>query len=78
MLKYNNGKYRIMQITDIQDTQFTSRDTINFISAALEKENNPTVEIYDDGGIAEKLDELTAALTEKGIPYVDKTAEEAQ
>ena len=43
--------------------------------AAIQKENNPSVEIYDDGGLAEKLDELTVALTENGIPYVDKTAE---
>lgn len=39
MLKFNeNGKFRIMQIADIQDTQKTSKDTIEFISAALDRD----------------------------------------
>ena len=34
-LKFNpDGKFRIMQIADIQDTQITSRDTVEFIAAA--------------------------------------------
>ena len=38
-LKFNsNGKFRIMQIADIQDTQLTSKDTVNFIAAALDKD----------------------------------------
>lgn len=38
MLKFNeNGKFRIMQISDIQDTQFTSENTIEFIAAALDE-----------------------------------------
>ena len=38
-LKFNpDGKFRIMQIADIQDTQITSRDTVEFIAAALDKD----------------------------------------
>ncbi len=37
MIKFKNGKFRIMQITDIQDTQFTAPDTIKFICAALDE-----------------------------------------
>ncbi len=39
MLKFNeNGKFRIMQIADIQDTANVSPDTINLISRAIESE----------------------------------------
>ncbi len=38
-LRFNpDGKFRIMQIADIQDTQITSRDTVEFIAAALDKD----------------------------------------
>ena len=33
-----NGKFRIMQIADIQDTQITSKDTVELIEAALDKD----------------------------------------
>ena len=39
MLKFKNGKFKIMQIADVQDTWITSQDTINFIGAAIDKEN---------------------------------------
>lgn len=48
MLRYNGGKFRIMQITDIQDTQFTSRDTTDFISAALDREKPDLVVFTGD------------------------------
>jgi len=48
MIRYKNGKFKLMQITDIQDTQFTSRDTIDFISAALEKEKPDLVVFTGD------------------------------
>lgn len=38
MLKFRNGKFKIMQIADVQDTWITSQDTINFIGAAIDKE----------------------------------------
>ena len=37
-LRFKNGKFRIMQIADIQDTQITSPDTVSFIEAALDRE----------------------------------------
>lgn len=38
-LKFNSdGKFRIMQVADIQDTQNTSKDTIEFLSLALQRE----------------------------------------
>ena len=36
-LKFNNGKFRIMQIADIQDTQRTSDATVRFIREALKR-----------------------------------------
>lgn len=36
-LKFKNGKFRIMQIADTQDTSWTSPDTINFIRCAVKK-----------------------------------------
>lgn len=36
-LKFNNGKFRIMQIADTQDTSMTSPDTVNFIRCAVKK-----------------------------------------
>lgn len=38
MLRFHNGKFKIMQIADIQDTQITSPDTLRFIKRAIEKE----------------------------------------
>lgn len=46
MLKFNeNGKFRIMQVSDIQDTQFTSKNTIEFLAAALD-EAKPDLVIF--------------------------------
>ncbi len=36
-LRFHGGKFRIMQVADIQDTQATSRDTLQFLAAALDK-----------------------------------------
>ena len=84
MLKYNNGKFRIMQITDIQDTQFTSRDTIDFISAALEKEKPDLAVLTGDQvksygvsmflgsreeNIGKTIRNILKPLEEKGVPF---------
>lgn len=38
MLKFNdNGRFRIMQISDVQDIQFTSKNTVEFIAKALDE-----------------------------------------
>lgn len=48
-LKFNpDGKFRIMQIADIQDTQVTSKDTIEFIAAALDKDKPDLVVFTGD------------------------------
>ncbi len=36
-LKFKDGKFRVMQIADTQDTSMTSIDTMNFIRCAVEK-----------------------------------------
>lgn len=36
-IKFNNGKLKIMQISDLQDTKRTTVDTLRFIDAALSK-----------------------------------------
>lgn len=49
MLKFNdNGKFRIMQISDTQDTQFTSKNTVEFIAAALDREKPDLVVFTGD------------------------------
>lgn len=49
MLKFNdNGKFRIMLVSDIQDTQFTSKNTVNFIAAALDREKPDLVVFTGD------------------------------
>lgn len=44
-LRFKNGKFRIMQIADIQDTEITSPDTVAFIEAALD-EAKPDLVIF--------------------------------
>lgn len=48
-LRFNpDGKFRIMQIADIQDTQITSRDTVEFIAAALDRDKPALVVFTGD------------------------------
>ena len=47
-LQFKDGKFRIMQIADIQDTQITSPDTIAFIKAALDHEKPDLVVFTGD------------------------------
>jgi hypothetical protein len=35
-IKFNNAKFKILQISDLQDTKETSVDTLNFIESAIE------------------------------------------
>ena len=56
-LKFNNGKFRIMQIADTQDTSWTSPDTVNFIRCALEKAKPDLV-------VFEQLDRIAHTLHE--------------
>lgn len=70
MLKYKNGKFKIMQIADTQDIALTSPDTINFISAALDREKPDLVIFTGDQiksyGISMKIG-TPSANTEKAI-----------
>ena len=45
-LKFNkNGKFRILQISDLQDTKETAVDTLHFLEAAI-----PAVKPYSPHG----------------------------
>lgn len=48
MLRFKGGRFRIMQIADIQDTQHTSPDTLAFIAAALDAEKPDLVVFSGD------------------------------
>lgn len=48
MLKFNNGKFRIMQIADVQEDYPVNPDTIRLIDAALEKEKPDLVVFTGD------------------------------
>lgn len=83
-LKFNNGKFRIMQIADVQDTQNTSDATVRFIREAL-KATKPDLVVFTGdqikgygfylfGGdnkkkVTECLNKLLAPLAETGIPF---------
>lgn len=47
-IKFNNGKLKIMQVSDLQDTKQTSVDTLRFIDSALSKENPDLVILTGD------------------------------
>ncbi len=83
-LKFNNGKFRIMQIADIQDTQRTSDATVRFIREALNKAKPDLVVFTGDqikgygfnlfGGdnkkkVTECINKFVVPLDETGIPF---------
>ncbi len=83
-LKFNNGKFRIMQIADVQDTQRTSEATVRFIREALKAAKPDLVVFTGDqikgygfnmmGGdskkkVAQCLNNLLVPLDETGIPF---------
>ena len=83
-LKFNNGKFRIMQIADVQDTQRTSDATVRFIREALRMAQPDLVVFTGDqvkgygfnlmGGdnkkkVTECINKLLAPLDETGIPF---------
>lgn len=83
-LKFNNGKFRIMQIADVQDTQNTSNDTVKFIREAL-KVTKPDLVVFTGdqvkgygfylmGGdnkkkVTECINKFLVPLDETGIPF---------
>ncbi len=83
-LKFNNGKFRIMQIADVQDTQRTSDATVRFIREALKKAQPDLVVFTGDqvkgygfnlmGGdnkkkVTECINKFLTPLDETGIPF---------
>lgn len=48
MLRFHNGKFKIMQLADIQDTHHTSPDTLNFIRCAIKSESPDLVVLSGD------------------------------
>ncbi len=83
-LKFNNGKFRIMQIADVQDTQRTSDATVRFIREAL-RETKPDLVVFTGdqikgygvnlfGGdnkkkVTECINKLLVPLDETGFPF---------
>ncbi len=83
-LKFNNGKFRIMQIADVQDTNKTSDATVRFIREALKNAKPDLVVFTGDqikgygfnlyGGDAKDkvmtcINSFLAPLAETGIPF---------
>lgn len=84
-LRFNeNGKFRIMQIADTQDTQNTSKDTVKFISAALDEAKPDLVVFTGDQfkgyGVSfmlgdreakykKAIDNIIKPIEERGIPF---------
>ncbi len=83
-LKFKNGKFRIMQIADVQDTQNTSQATIRFIREALKIAKPDLVVFTGDqvkgygfylmGGdnrkkVTECINKFLVPLDETGIPF---------
>lgn len=83
-LRFKNGKLKIMQITDTQDTQKTATDTVRLIEAALDAEKPDLVVFTGDqikgygfnlaGGDGNEkaritIDKIIAPLEKRGIPF---------
>ncbi len=83
-LRFRNGKFRIMQIADTQESAKVAIDTIRFISAALEREKPDLVIFTGDQikgysasfqgekgkeNVKKVIKELIAPLEQKGIPF---------
>ncbi len=83
-LKFTNGKFRIMQIADTQESAEVAVDTIRFISAALDKEKPDLVIFTGDQikgysssfqgqkgkeNVKKVIKALIAPLEQKGIPF---------
>lgn len=83
-LNFRNGKFRIMQIADTQESADVAIDTIRFISAALEREKPDLVIFTGDQikgysssfqgqkgkeNVKKVIKALVAPLEQKGIPF---------
>ena len=83
-IKFNNGKLKIMQISDLQDTKQTSVDTLRFLDSVLAKEKPDLIILTGDQldvvglwGKGEKcrvnvekaIKNLFSVFEKHGIPY---------
>ncbi len=83
-LKFRNGKFRIMQIADTQESAKVAIDTIRFISAAIEKEKPDLIIFTGDqikgysssfqgskgaDNVKRVIKELLAPIEMRGIPF---------
>lgn len=84
-IRFKNGKLKVMQISDLQDTKNTSVDTLNFIDDAIAKvkpdfiiitgDQLDVVGLWGKGEKAEKnvetaIRRLFSAIEKHNIPYV--------
>ena len=84
-IKFKNGKLKVMQISDLQDTKNTSVDTLNFVDDAIAKvkpdfiiitgDQLDVVGLWGKGEKAEKnvetaIRRLFSAIEKHNIPYV--------
>ena len=84
-LYFHDGKFRIMQVADIQDTQATSRDTLQFLAAALDRARPDLVVFTGDQfkgyGVSflvgdreenfkKAVQNLVSPLETRGVPFV--------
>ena len=84
-IKFNNGKLKVMQISDLQDTKNTSVDTLRFVDDAIGKvkpdliiitgDQLDVVGLWGKGEKAEKnvavaIRRLFSAIEKHNIPYV--------
>jgi hypothetical protein len=84
-IKFNNGKLKVMQISDLQDTKNTSVDTLRFVDDAIEKvkpdliiitgDQLDVVGLWGKGEKAEKnvavaIRRLFSSIEKHNIPYV--------
>ena len=83
-LRFHDGKFRIMQVADTQDTQVTSKDTLRFLAAALDHARPDLVVFTGDqfkgygvsflAGDRERnfekaIGNLIAPFEERGVPF---------
>jgi len=80
-LKFHNGKFKIMQITDIQDKADVDPETLRLIAAALDREK-PDLAVLTgdqiqgfaramktDGNVQKTIRQICAPFEERGVPF---------
>ena len=80
-LQFRNGKFKVMQITDIQDAADVDRETLRLIAAALDREKPDLVVLTGDQvrgqvpsmkkpeNVERTIRQITAPFEARGIPF---------